>query len=93
MAGNADESTQSRNGAETPGKEANHRFDSREMTGWRAAEGSRQNFQQRLDLNRARPIHLALVDGVMTMQGGADAWEGPGAISITRRFPFWTVGE
>jgi uncharacterized protein (DUF362 family) len=28
-----------------------------------------------LDLNRARPIHLAMADGIMTMQGGADAWE------------------
>jgi uncharacterized protein (DUF362 family) len=28
-----------------------------------------------LDLNRARPIHLALADGIMTMEGGADAWE------------------
>ncbi len=28
-----------------------------------------------LDLNRVRPVHLALVDGIMTMQGGADPWE------------------
>ncbi|MBI4731349.1 MAG: DUF362 domain-containing protein [Chloroflexi bacterium] len=28
-----------------------------------------------LDLNRARPIHLALADGIMTMEGGADPWE------------------
>jgi uncharacterized protein (DUF362 family) len=28
-----------------------------------------------LDLNRARPIHLAMADGIMTMEGGADPWE------------------
>jgi uncharacterized protein (DUF362 family) len=28
-----------------------------------------------LDLNRVRPVHLSVVDGVMTMQGGADLWE------------------
>ncbi len=28
-----------------------------------------------VDLNRARPIHLALIDGVMTAEGGAGPWD------------------
>jgi uncharacterized protein (DUF362 family) len=47
---------------------------------WRASLHGDRQMDTRLprtlvDLNRARPIHLALGDGVMTMEGGADAWE------------------
>lgn len=47
---------------------------------WRASLHGDREMDTRLprvlmDLNRARPIHLALGDGVMTMEGGADPWE------------------
>ncbi|HJX31302.1 MAG TPA: DUF362 domain-containing protein [Thermodesulfobacteriota bacterium] len=29
-----------------------------------------------LDLNHARPIHLAIIDGIMTAEGGAGPWDG-----------------
>jgi len=29
-----------------------------------------------LDINQARPIHLAIIDGIMTAEGGAGPWEG-----------------
>jgi len=29
-----------------------------------------------LDLNQARPIHLAIIDGIMTAEGSAGPWEG-----------------
>ena len=31
-----------------------------------------------LDINQARPIHLAIIDGVLTAEGGSDPWERGG---------------
>ena len=28
-----------------------------------------------LDLNQARPIHLAIIDGIMTAEGGTGPWD------------------
>ena len=29
-----------------------------------------------LDINQARPIHLAIIDGIMTAEGSAGPWDG-----------------
>jgi uncharacterized protein (DUF362 family) len=47
---------------------------------WRAKIHGDRDMDKRLgrvilDLNRVRPVHLSVIDGVMSMEGGADAWE------------------